>query len=391
MFIPSSCLLTIFLAPDVCSVPIFAASDASSGSYIAGHGAQNGGENESPPSEEEDDVSFSDYDDSLDEPQGPEYDDPTGVKFRRRQAAVRYRRLEADEIKKENEDLRAQSEHEKALAARREVRLKKVAAQEDLSGSTNVTSNADANSDNGAVDRPDIVAGLNEVTVSKSVTESEEGSSMPTTEKEEKGGMEVVDEESDSPSDDQEDLSPFVSLRNFSAAQAQKDVGNTLYSKGKWMEAIAAYSKAIELCPWSSDKDKERAIYYGNRAACYMAMAAEVERKEQGANANASANKSDTQHNAGSDPSKHGSGALQSLAELGSVFSNVSGYRCPTACVSLYEQCLYDCDVALSLNPEYVKVISRRASTLEKLGQLQDAKAGMYNLRSGSKFRINWL
>ena len=57
---------------------------------------------------------------------------------------------------------------------------------------------------------------------------------------------------------------------NPEKALAAKNRGNELYGKGQYEEAINAYSDALS---YSAEDDAEnRAVYLGNRAACYTMM-----------------------------------------------------------------------------------------------------------------------
>lgn len=51
------------------------------------------------------------------------------------------------------------------------------------------------------------------------------------------------------------------------SATALKEEGNTLFKNAKYNEAIAAYEKAIEVCPES--ESISLATFYQNKAAAY--------------------------------------------------------------------------------------------------------------------------
>merc|ERR1712137_184436 len=92
-------------------------------------------------------------------------------------------------------------------------------------------------------------------------------------------------------------------------ANEHKNNGNEYYRDGLWEAAINEYTKALSLCP---KRESVRAVYYGNRAACY-----------------------------------------QNLLE--------------------YEKVVEDCTASLALDEKYVKVLSRRADAYEKLDKLEEA------------------
>lgn len=92
-------------------------------------------------------------------------------------------------------------------------------------------------------------------------------------------------------------------------ATEYKQKGNEFYGNGLWEAAIGEYTKAIDKCP---RKEKIRSIFYGNRAACWQNL-------------------------------------------------------------SSYENVVKDCDKALKLDNNYVKVIQRRANANEKLDKLSEA------------------
>lgn len=91
-------------------------------------------------------------------------------------------------------------------------------------------------------------------------------------------------------------------------ATTLKTRGNKLYGGKKYTEAIACYTKALEVA------EKEEAVFYSNRAACYQNMT-------------------------------------------------------PPA----YEQVVKDCDAALRLDSGYVKALNRRATAFEALGRDEEA------------------
>ncbi|EDV22918.1 Tetratricopeptide repeat protein 1 [Trichoplax sp. H2] len=89
-----------------------------------------------------------------------------------------------------------------------------------------------------------------------------------------------------------------------------KSKGNAAFEIQDYKDAIECYSEAIYKCLPSMISD--RAIFYSNRAACYMKL-------------------------------------------------------------SRHEEALNDCNAALDLNPDYVKVLLRRAQTYEALDKLDEA------------------
>ncbi|KAJ9126444.1 hypothetical protein QFC24_002187 [Naganishia onofrii] len=91
-------------------------------------------------------------------------------------------------------------------------------------------------------------------------------------------------------------------------ATTLKTRGNKLYGGKKYTEAIACYTKALEVA------EKEEAVFYSNRAACYQNMT-------------------------------------------------------PPA----YDQVVKDCDAALRLDSGYVKALNRRATAFEALGRDEEA------------------
>ncbi|KYN27305.1 Mitochondrial import receptor subunit TOM70, partial [Trachymyrmex cornetzi] len=93
-------------------------------------------------------------------------------------------------------------------------------------------------------------------------------------------------------------------------AQKYRNEGNVCFKTGKYNEAIAEYTKAIDICP-KENKD-ELATFYQNRAAAY-----------------------------------------EQLKKYSSVKA--------------------DCTKALELNPEYIKALLRRARVLEQTGDLEAA------------------
>ncbi|KYQ47967.1 Mitochondrial import receptor subunit TOM70, partial [Trachymyrmex zeteki] len=97
-------------------------------------------------------------------------------------------------------------------------------------------------------------------------------------------------------------------------AQKYKNEGNIYFKTEKYNEAIAQYTKAIDICP-KENKD-ELATFYQNRAAAY-----------------------------------------EQLKKYGSVKA--------------------DCTKALELNPKYIKALLRRARVLEQTGDLEAALKDM--------------
>ena len=93
-------------------------------------------------------------------------------------------------------------------------------------------------------------------------------------------------------------------------ANEAKEEGNNYFRSKEYDNAITAYSRAIDLCP-TEDNDT-MSIFYGNRAAAYLAIDA-------------------------------------------------------------YERGVDDCSMALDLKPSYSKVWMRRSQAYEKLNRTEDA------------------
>ncbi|CAL8071196.1 unnamed protein product [Calicophoron daubneyi] len=100
-------------------------------------------------------------------------------------------------------------------------------------------------------------------------------------------------------------------------ATEMKDQGNKLFREEKFAEAIQVYTEALELSPLCFEK--ERSVLFSNRAACH--------------------------------------------AKLGAP-----------------ESALSDCDVALQLQPTYLKCLQRRAALREENDRLTDALEDYQNL-----------
>lgn len=64
-----------------------------------------------------------------------------------------------------------------------------------------------------------------------------------------------------------EDVKKVIEETPFQRAQKFKTEGNDMFKRGKYDEAIAAYTKAIEIIPPEFKTDL--ATYYHNRAAAY--------------------------------------------------------------------------------------------------------------------------
>jgi tetratricopeptide (TPR) repeat protein len=124
-------------------------------------------------------------------------------------------------------------------------------------------------------------------------------------------------------------MGPFEPRRARAAAALlealrSKEEGNTCFRAGQYVEALEYYTDAIEVVDDSCD---ERAVFYGNRAACYASM------------------------------------GMQSDA-------------------------IADCNAALTLRPGYAKVLMRRAKAREALDEpdaaLEDMRA-IVELAPGTK------
>ncbi|KAJ9093481.1 hypothetical protein QFC19_008340 [Naganishia cerealis] len=105
-----------------------------------------------------------------------------------------------------------------------------------------------------------------------------------------------------------QEIAKLSSHERKTLATTLKTRGNKLYGGKKYLEAIACYTKALEVA------DREEAVFYSNRAACYQNM---------------------------SPPN--------------------------------YEQVIKDCDAALQLDSGYVKALNRRATAYEALGRDEEA------------------
>lgn len=105
-----------------------------------------------------------------------------------------------------------------------------------------------------------------------------------------------------------EEIAKLPSSERKTLATTLKTRGNKLYGAKKYKEAVACYTKALEVA------EKEEAVFYSNRAACYQNM---------------------TPPN--------------------------------------YDQVVKDCDSALRLDSGYVKALNRRATAYEALGRDEEA------------------
>ncbi len=107
----------------------------------------------------------------------------------------------------------------------------------------------------------------------------------------------------------------FTCIKDISKAVAEKEKGNTYFRNHDYDNSIQCYTAAIEYCPLEKEYEEQLATFYGNRAAAY---AAEDE----------------------------------------------------------FDLTIEDCNSALELKPDYVKVILRRMQTYEKVEKYEDALAG---------------
>eukprot|EP01102_Stenamoeba_stenopodia_P003603 TRINITY_DN13789_c0_g1_i1.p1 TRINITY_DN13789_c0_g1~~TRINITY_DN13789_c0_g1_i1.p1 ORF type:complete len:253 (+),score=64.05 TRINITY_DN13789_c0_g1_i1:103-759(+) len=107
------------------------------------------------------------------------------------------------------------------------------------------------------------------------------------------------------------ELSPEEIERRLNEAKKLKDEGNTLFAERKYDEAIHCYTQALFVAPPSH---KECAVFYANRAACYIYL-------------------------------------------------------------TQYDEVVKDCTSALELDVNYVKAISRRGTAYERLNKYGDALA----------------
>jgi tetratricopeptide (TPR) repeat protein len=101
-------------------------------------------------------------------------------------------------------------------------------------------------------------------------------------------------------------------VRNAKTASALKEQGNQFFKVNQLRRAEECYSDALRAAPLTPDHDYSRAVFYGNRAACYLKM-------------------------------------------------------------TLYDKCVEDCTEAIALSSNYVKVIMRRAKALELKEDLEGA------------------
>ncbi len=60
--------------------------------------------------------------------------------------------------------------------------------------------------------------------------------------------------------------------RSITRAKIYKAKGNELFHKKAWRDAADMYTKAIHACPRSDGHAEERAVYFGNRAACAVQL-----------------------------------------------------------------------------------------------------------------------
>eukprot|EP01125_Pyxidicula_operculata_P014951 TRINITY_DN5042_c0_g1_i1.p1 TRINITY_DN5042_c0_g1~~TRINITY_DN5042_c0_g1_i1.p1 ORF type:complete len:230 (+),score=62.74 TRINITY_DN5042_c0_g1_i1:15-704(+) len=109
--------------------------------------------------------------------------------------------------------------------------------------------------------------------------------------------------------DCEEILTPGEIERRLKESEVLKEEGNEFYKQGLITQAIDKYSKAIEVAP---KKHVKTSVYYGNRAAAHLAQ-------------------------------------------------------------EKYEEVVADCDIALSLDPTYTKVLFRRAQANHRLEEYRKA------------------
>lgn len=104
--------------------------------------------------------------------------------------------------------------------------------------------------------------------------------------------------------------------RDEAKALSKKQTGNEFFSQRNYLLALEAYNEAILFAPLTKDFDKNRSIFYCNRAAC--------------------------------------------LLELGRN-----------------DEAIKDCTQALEFDSKYVKALLRRSKANEKLDQLEEALADL--------------
>jgi tetratricopeptide (TPR) repeat protein len=104
--------------------------------------------------------------------------------------------------------------------------------------------------------------------------------------------------------------------RDAKHASELKTIGNELFSAKKYDEAIEAYSEALDICPSGDEHSYARAVFYSNRAACFMEL-------------------------------------------------------------KKYEEAIADCTRCIKLDPRYLKAYVRRSKANEALDNLDDALADM--------------
>jgi tetratricopeptide (TPR) repeat protein len=83
---------------------------------------------------------------------------------------------------------------------------------------------------------------------------------------------------SDEDSDSEEDLTEEEKRRRCDQAEEYKKQGNEFYSSGMYEDAIDMYTKALETAPLvgkrrrkkGGEMERQRCIYFANRAACYI-------------------------------------------------------------------------------------------------------------------------
>eukprot|EP00029_Vermamoeba_vermiformis_P006631 TRINITY_DN2658_c0_g1_i1.p1 TRINITY_DN2658_c0_g1~~TRINITY_DN2658_c0_g1_i1.p1 ORF type:complete len:234 (+),score=47.41 TRINITY_DN2658_c0_g1_i1:39-704(+) len=101
---------------------------------------------------------------------------------------------------------------------------------------------------------------------------------MEKTPREESSVAEITNEASkaeesttvDEPKEVVEVLSPEELEKRFAMANELKEQGNKAYNDKNYDEAIAMYTRAIDL--FSKTKDPRGALFYGNRAAAYLQL-----------------------------------------------------------------------------------------------------------------------
>ena len=175
---------------------------------------------------------------------------------------------------------------------------------------------------------------------------------------------------------DNDDADPMA-LEGIDKSEAWKQQGNEQFKKGNYLEAYDLYTEAIETCPGDLKGEEilklKAEFLEQQRETLYKAQRQAAEERNK-ARQNGEAVSEDNEKAKRPDPKPE-----EYVLPPQAYGDKLAIYYCNRGATLLHldraEEAIKDCDVAILLNPRYVKAFVRRSSAQERVDKTDEALA----------------